>query len=185
MDQISEHPDDSSNGEGDSPAVVPALLVRPAALYRPASNPAPAPAHPRRPSIRIQRWPSTLSIHGQDSGSNNAVTNPESDADHGTRRRSSSEPQRLQAAVILDTSAPRQVRDTYMSPLAEEASNPEPAAPQTLVPLAEPDGRLRRLSASARSAFGLYRAATTGDTQPAPADEYETQIVDLLDVVGG
>ena len=73
-----------------------------------------------------------------------------------------------------------------MSPLVEEVSNLNSATPQALVSPAATAGRLRRVSASARSALGLYRAATTGAAQPAAArNEYETQIVDLLDVVGG
>jgi hypothetical protein len=79
------------------------------------------------------------------------------------------------------------MRDAYMSPLVEEVSNPQAGTTvEALVLPAVTEGRLRRLSASARSALGLHRAATTGGPQPATADrEYETQIVDLLDVVGG
>lgn len=72
-----------------------------------------------------------------------------------------------------------------MPSLREETPNPYSKPPQSSDQSATTPGRMRRATTSARSALGLGRVESRlRPTLSHPVDEYESGVVDLLDVVG-
>lgn len=124
--------------------------------------------------------------------------NLEEEAYQGSRRRSSSEPRpgRWSAPNLnsLSRAATRDIRSP-MLPLTEESSNLSPVAttPQNSnaqllePPPAVPRGNiLRRTSEAALNRFSRNRASTVSGTSPQPdrSSEYDSRLVDVLDVIG-
>jgi hypothetical protein len=151
--------------------------------YRQRAAANPPPIQRRPPSIRIRKLPSTTAIprvnapSGGDGGS---------DLESGatSRRRSSSAPMRpnLPAGLAAATE--------HLPALTEETSAPQPhtnappvSADGHLAPPAVPTGRLRSGSLRLRH-IGSNLSARLAAAPPAPNDEYESEIVDMLDVVG-
>ncbi|OJD14795.1 hypothetical protein AJ78_04883 [Emergomyces pasteurianus Ep9510] len=143
----------------------------------------------QRPSIRVLRLPSTPAqpVTLQANSQSNPPTESQNVADIGTRRRSSSDPQRVQSfsekEVNIDPAAARGL--TLMPVVAEELSNDE-AVPRAGGRSPRP-GNLGRLQ-SAMSSLGLTRATTIGGhevvaVEDTPTNEYGARLVDLLDVV--
>jgi hypothetical protein len=72
-----------------------------------------------------------------------------------------------------------------MPSLREETPEPYSKPPQSSDQSGTTPGRMRRASTSARSALGLGRVESRlHPTLSHPVDEYESGVVDLLDVVG-
>ena len=161
-----------------------------------------------RPSIRISRVPSAQNApRPQPQPESSAVGANDTMANSG-RRRSSSEPQRMSWPVRNDDALSRAAtRASRMEPVEEESSRAAAARPPTLTPaptqqlpsgLTVPSvdapgpapGMLRRASAAFGSAIGLSgkRGSVPNDNDRPPgidpSKEYESQLVDLLDVVG-
>jgi hypothetical protein len=147
------------------------------------------PRAPTRPStIRIRRLPSshlTPQINVEDTDAGNASAQGE----QVRRRRSSSEPQRpylpttpLNAIPVKDLTRQR-TEGSHMPSVREE-----PHDPGLQVPLPRPQtpttpGGRRRASTSVRA--GLERIGSRLHPIPSlPVPEYESGVVDLLDVVG-
>jgi hypothetical protein len=152
---------------------------------RPAVNPPPIQRRP--PSIRIRKLPSTTAIpqisapRGSDGGS-------DLESERTGRRRSSSAPMRPNLPPSNPTGQGTAIG--HLPALTEETSAPQPnpnAAPVSrdghLAPPAAPAGRLR--SGSLRLLrIGSNLGARLAPAPIAPEDEYESEIVDMLDVVG-
>ncbi|KAK2791125.1 hypothetical protein FQN52_005081 [Onygenales sp. PD_12] len=148
------------------------------------------PLRSRRPSIRVLRVPSPQPVMVQLNPQHGDSRGPQHNEEQITnRRRSSSEPQRPQH--LLDGENVNiyraATRDMPMSPVAEEPSHGSntPSGGQYLRPNM---GRLRRASATAMSSLGLKRVSTVngpevGAIADRQANEYETELVNLLDVV--
>ena len=153
---------------------------------RPAVNPPPI----RPPSIRIRRLPSTPAIpqvnasRGSDGGS---------DLESGRtgRRRASSAPMRPNLPPSNLTG--QGIANERLPALTEETSAPQPntnappvSADGHLAPPAAPIGRLRSGSLRLRNiGSNLGARLAAAPTAPAaPEDVYESEIVDMLDVVG-
>lgn len=143
-----------------------------------------APTGPRRPpSIRIRRLTSTPAvpqINGPDSG--NGLSN--SEGERTGRRRASSAPMRpnLPPDLVRQPAATA----THLPALPEEVSGAPPATADAHLGLpAEPSGRMRSGSQRLRR-FGSNIGARIAPppAPPTAEDEYEAEIVDLLDVVG-
>lgn len=136
----------------------------------------------RRPSIRLQRLPSTQAVPTLSTVPDDETTGHELQS---TRRRSSSEPQRPVASGALGAELVRAVTQTArMAPVAEEAGNQVPQMAQGCPPESSKNvkSKLRSASVSARSMLNRPEA---GQPEPALADgEYAAGIVNLLDVVG-
>lgn len=150
------------------------------------SNDHSQPQTPRYPSsIRIRRLPSTPIVPQL----NVEYTNDNNARGLGVqvgRRRSSSEPQRLHLSPIPHTDLTRQrTGGSYMPSVKEETSEPHPGIPRAETHTANKTERMRRVSTSARSALGLERVGSTLRPTPShPTQEYESGVVDLLDVIG-
>ncbi|KAI9737132.1 MAG: hypothetical protein M1834_000724 [Cirrosporium novae-zelandiae] len=181
---ITAHPSTSSLSSSPFPVTPTSQQNNPLRPVRPTSS------RTRAPSIRIRRFPSAQSVENLITQSENARRN-----DDDGRRRSSSEPQRPQwltaPVAVLERPATRQL---HMPSVAEETSNLGLAAPQDgtgsviqgLAPPPRNPGRFRRASVAAGSALGLYRDAATERRISVPVEptyEYDSRIVDLLDVV--
>lgn len=160
-----------------------------AASYRQraAANLPPTPRRP--PSIRIRRLPSSTGVSQLNRpGSSDSSFNHE--AERTGRRRSSSAPMRPHLPADLTRQAT--VTGTPLPALTEEVSAPQLSAnapPTTtdghLAPPAESGGRRRSGSQRLRrlgSSIGARIAAPPAP--PTAEDEYEAEIVDMLDVVG-
>lgn len=163
------------------------------ASYRQRVAVNPPPTQRRAPSIRIRRLPSTPSvpqINVQDSSDD--VSN---EGERTGRRRSSSAPMRPN--LPADLARQPTVTGTHLPALTEEASAPQlhTTVPATttdghLAPPATTGGRMR--SGSLRSGGQRLRRMGSNISArlapvPVPAtaeDEYEAEIVDMLDVVG-
>lgn len=137
-------------------------------------------------SIRIRRLPTpTLvpQINVEDADDINAR------GDHGGkvgRRRSSSEPQRSRPLTGLPNELERQrTISPRMPAVREDIAESRISTPLPSNQDATTSGRVRRASASARSALGLRRVNTERiPSLSHPHSEYESGVVDLLDVVG-
>ncbi|EEP80526.1 conserved hypothetical protein [Uncinocarpus reesii 1704] len=213
MDRI-EHADDpvdaSSNGAEIAHDRTPASVNAGNASRLAAPMNPPGRRPERRPSIRLMRLPNTQRLLVQ-------AVPPGLDTRHGasqapqppeTRRRSSSEPQRVPLDCLLDQNALSARRNAApMSPLSEEPSrqrshpnqheqslaSEEPAQGVVLRPienkhstLGASRGRIRRMSSGARSMLGLNRVATHNgaiEVPSLPQGEYEAEVVNLLDVI--
>ncbi|KAL5342874.1 hypothetical protein BJX70DRAFT_238411 [Aspergillus crustosus] len=118
----------------------------------------------------------------------------------GGRRRSNSEPRpgRWSAAPLTPAALPRLQPGEPMHTLMEEPNSPTPVGARppspefvrpSLAPTQERDNRsvLRRTSEMALNRFSRNRASTVGGTTPVPGTdfcrEYDSQIVDVLDVI--
>ena len=162
-----------------------------AASYRQRSAANPPPTQRRPPSIRIRRLPSTPAIprinepRSSDGGS-------EREGERTGRRRSTSAPMR--PSLPSDLTGQGTV-SSHLPALTEESSAPQlhPNAPPPttdglLAPPAAPAGRMRSGSASQRlRRMGSNLGARLAPAPTAPLtqeDEYESEIVDMLDVVG-
>lgn len=72
-----------------------------------------------------------------------------------------------------------------MQSVREETSEPGIQSPEPSTQIPTTPGRMRRASTSARSALGLETAGSKlRPTSSRPIREYETGVVDFLDVVG-
>jgi hypothetical protein len=144
------------------------------------------PQTPLQPSsIRIRRLPSTPlipQINVEDTNTGNAVV----DAQQVGRQRSSSEPQQMNLSSLPPNDLTKQrTAASYMPSVKEETSASVLKSPQTPTQIAATPGRRRRASTSARSALGLERVGSRLRPTPShPVREYESGVVDLLDVVG-
>ncbi|ODH47940.1 hypothetical protein GX48_05962 [Paracoccidioides brasiliensis] len=146
-------------------------------------------ARSQRPSIRVLRRPSAQLVTRLSNLQGDNIPIQHNVVDIRTRRRSSSEPQQRQ--IFGEPSAntmPTAAIYAPMSPVAEEPSkNVSPqlgARPQ----LSRNRTKLRRASVSALSSLGLIRASTVNGPEVEAAsnrlpNEYDTGLVDLLDVV--
>jgi hypothetical protein len=152
---------------------------------QPAVNPPPIQRRP--PSIRIRRLPSTPVIpqinapRGSDGGSN-------LESERTGRRRSSSAPMRPNLPPLNPTG--QGTANERLPALTEETSAPQlntnaplVSADGHLAPPAAPIGRLRSGSLRLRH-IGSNLGARLAPAPTAPEDEYESEIVDMLDVVG-
>jgi len=152
---------------------------------QPAVNPPPIQRRP--PSIRIRRLPSTPVIpqinapRGSDGGS-------DLESERTGRRRSSSAPMRPNLPPLNPTG--QGTANERLPALTEESSAPQlntnappVSADGHLAPPAAPIGRLRSGSLRLRH-IGSNLGARLAPAPPAPEDEYESEIVDMLDVVG-
>ena len=161
-----------------------------AAPYRQRSAAGPTPAQ-RRPSIRIRRLPSTPTVqHLGDARSSNVSS--EHEGERTGRRRASSAPMRPSLPPDL---ARQGTVTSHLPALTEESSAPQlypnappPATDGHLAPPAAAAGRLRSGSTSRRlRRLGSNLSARLAPPPAAPPtqeDEYESEIVDMLDVVG-
>lgn len=140
-----------------------------------------------------------------------ATQHADDDSWLANRRRSNSEPRRGRYSAPPVVQAPPYARtrsSQHMSPVTEETGRPsidfntaEQLAPQSGPSLVVPEDRsaqqerppsrtrmLRRASNAALSAFSRNRASTVSGQDPArqslARDEYDSRIVDLLDVIG-
>lgn len=182
-------------------------FLRPDQQNRPTLRP-----QTSRPSIRISRLPSAQNVARTRPPPVSPATDGNDGTAQTGRRRSSSEPQRTSWPPRNDDALTRSAtRTSYMEPVEEESSrtaamrpgsigaDPTTPTPAGLAPIvAEAPGTsasaspnmLRRASAAFGSAigFGSKRNSTaTGmpNTEGVDADdEYESHLVDLLDVVG-
>ena len=108
------------------------------------------------------------------------------------RRRSASEPQPMQLPPPIHTSGDYGgPQANYMSPVQEETTHTIPEHPEPhqqadhLAPATANTGRLRSASNATRK--GLKRMSSrlsTPSQAPQKENEYETEVTDLLDVVG-
>ncbi|KAL9087504.1 MAG: hypothetical protein Q9165_006615 [Trypethelium subeluteriae] len=185
-----------------TPSYQTSTSLRPEQQLRPTLRP-----QTSRPSIRISRIPSAQNLRARVQPAASATNLNDPIAQTG-RRRSSSDPQRTSWPPRLDDGLTRSAtRTSYMEPVQEEssritrqeASRPEPNTP-SLAGLSPPTANasspssmpspnmLRRASAAVGSAigFGARRNPPTLDTPDtpaiAPSNEYESQLVDILDV---
>jgi hypothetical protein len=149
------------------------------------------PVMQNRPStIRIRRTPSTPAIpQVEPVNYSYGRASPT-----GNRRRSASEPQGPQGPQMLPTirtsddfSAPQV---PYMPPVQEEPTHtiPEhevPQQPELLAPAAANTGRLRSASNATRRGLKRMSSRLSTPSQATQRDgEYESEVTDLLDVVG-
>ncbi|KAL9067906.1 MAG: hypothetical protein Q9157_006671, partial [Trypethelium eluteriae] len=187
-----------------TPSYGTSTLLRPDQQLRPTLRP-----QTSRPSIRISRIPSAQNLPRARVQPAAAATNFNDPIAQTGRRRSSSDPQRTSWPPRLDDGLTRSAtRTSYMEPVQEEssrgtrqeASRAEPTTP-SIAGLSPPTAdasspasmpspnMLRRASAAVGSAigFGAKRNSTTTDISETPAvapnNEYESQLVDILDVV--
>ena len=177
-----------TNGNPTTTTASTTTPYRPNNLLRVPTNPATSrPQAVRTPSIRIRRLPSTPSIpqlpQTNESG-NDGVQRSGSG-----RRRSGSAPQRLQEPVRPRTELERQATiQEQLPPVTEEPSRGQTAAalqPEEQTP--NTGGRLRSASNATRSIAGSIRRRRASLSTPEPLereDEYDSRIVDMLDVVG-
>ena len=146
----------------------------------------PRPSAPLRQSssIRLRRLPSTSALPQTSTPKGNDA-HPDETEEQSGRRRSTSAPQRVQGLERSRAGSIRQAPPTsYMTPLAEEVNDLGSAIPGPSQRPVVADGVLRRVSTAARSALRPRRGEATLATQTAPQYEYESGIVDMLDVVG-
>ena len=149
--------------------------------YRQRAAVNPPPIQRRPPSIRIRKLPSTTAIpqinapSGSDGGSG-------LESERTGRRRSSSAPMRPNLGQGTATE--------HLPALTEETSAPQlraNAPPVStdghLAPPAAPTGRLRSGSLRLRR-IGSNLGARLAPAPAVPEDEYASEIVDMLDVVG-
>jgi hypothetical protein len=199
----SEHPNNSSRDGNSVPLVSIQPPTSPTAVPPSPSQQSstrnrvgPPPNLQRQPSIRIRRLPSSQGL-----GRVNTQSSTDGYVEPTGRRRSNSAPQGSRSQY-LQPPRPRQAPETHnMAPLIEEDSRPDRTPPpQHLAPdyLAVPAastgpttrvGRMRSASnAAARSALGSLQRMRTSSPVPTEQElrdmEYESEIVDLLDVVG-
>jgi hypothetical protein len=141
------------------------------------------------PSIRIRRLPSSPALPQTNArGSSDGGSNQESE--RTGRRRSSSAPMRPNLHADLTRQAT--ATGTHLPALTEESSAPQlhtNAPPTTtdghLAPPAAPVGRMRSGSQRLRRMGSNIGARLAPSPAPPTAeDEYEAEIVDMLDVVG-
>ncbi|KAF3481465.1 uncharacterized protein GIQ15_04224 [Arthroderma uncinatum] len=136
------------------------------------------PQNLRRPSIRI--FQSTSSLVGEpiaQTASHNLEPIQRSEDDVvGSRRRSSSEPQRPQNVGVLAVGNDGTAEYTPMATVAEES-------PARYAPIGTGRGRWRSASASAKSSLRLARTGQELGRSPYGANEYDSRVVNLLDVV--
>lgn len=171
----------------------PSSTIPASPLNQQRSSPSPAtptrPLRRRAPSIRIRRVPSSPSVTQVNAQTIDEDLS-ENDGEPPTRRRSLSAPQPFQPPTTpgLGPSGSIKRSSQHMAPVAEETSDPGPSAPQNLlVPPGRTIRRMRSASSAARSALGLQRTHTDSSTSAMPTlpeQEYDAEIVDLLDVVG-
>ena len=142
------------------------------------------------PSVRIRRLPSVLFSASDEDGANNGS------AREDTRRRSLSAPQRPQQSAESASNLQRQktVAAPGLSSVVEERSNSSHVSPQQTLLRPPPrdvrghspsGGRLRSVSSLAASfrTAGSRRASDAG-ARSNVSQEYDEEVVDLLDVVG-
>jgi hypothetical protein len=142
----------------------------------------------RSSTIRLRRIPSTPALPQEDP-TNNSYGRASPAAN---RRRSASEPQGPQMLPTIrtadDFSAPQAA---YMSPVHEETMHtiPEQQVPheysEHLAPPAANTGRLRSASNATRRGLNRMSSRLSTRSQVSQRDaEYESEVTDLLDVVG-
>ena len=182
-------------GEGrDQIAQLPGSARPPSAgfgSYQQRSAENPPPIQRRPPSIRIRRLPSTPSIPRINGGPTTDGA-PDQQGQPPGRRRATSAPMRPNLPPDLARQA---TATSHLPALAEESSAPQlhSTAPPLatdghLAPPAASVGRMRSGSASSRlRRMGSNLSARLAAPLPPPPtaeDEYESEIVDMLDVVG-
>lgn len=165
MDYFSQS---TSRADGHSnPAITPS--------NRPPRTPS-AVQHPPGPCLRIHRLPSASGvphIQARDFG------DASNDGEYTGRRRSFSDPQRGQVQPVRQHELRRQrTAASHMTPLQEENADGGPNVPEPIPQPPRSAGRLR----GARS-WNLGGPATPAN-RGRWANEYENEIVDLLDLVG-
>ena len=136
-------------------------------------------------SIRLRRLPPTPLVP-QINVEYVSDTNARDHGEQVGRRRSSSEPQRIRPLTGLLNELERQRTSSSRMPSVREdiaesrVSTPRPSNQDATTP-----GRVRSASTSARSALGLKRVSSKRRSSLShPHGEYESGVVDLLDVVG-
>ena len=139
----------------------------------------------RNPSLRIRRLPSTPSVPQlRLQGDVNRPT--DENVESASRRRSNSAPQRPQLSAYPpnDLDIRRQMTaSSYLPALQEETSGHE--MPQLLaVPSNQQPGRMRRASAVAWSMLTGQNTNNDTNAQAGPSQEYDSRIIDMLDVIG-
>ena len=178
-------------------------LLRPDQQLRPTLRP-----QTSRPSIRISRLPSAQNVPRTRPQPETTGPTASDSLQQAGRRRSSSDPQRTSWPRRNDDGLTRSAtRTSYMEPVEEESSrtratHSEALTPETTAPTSSglnvpapdtmsiPPGMFRRASLAVGSAmgFGGKRNSTATDGPAPPTieqnDEYESQLVDILDVVG-
>lgn len=149
-----------------------------------SSRYAPSTSRPRGPpSVRLRRLPSTPTLNEKASrpASSTLGTLQEGFAEPSGRRRSSSEPQRP-ASGFSDRRATQQP-PSRLPALAEESSNPQYHQPSH-----QPTSRNRATSDAASSAaehvLNRPRRSSSTSRPGQRSQDYERDVVDLLDVVG-
>jgi hypothetical protein len=155
--------------------------------YRQRAAVNPPPIQRRPPSIRIRKLPSTTAIpqinapSGSDGGSG-------LESQRTGRRRSSSAPMRPNLPPLNPIG--QGTATEHLPALTEETSAPQlraNAPPVStdghLAPPAAPTGRLRSGSLRLRR-IGSNLGARLAPAPAVPEDEYASEIVDMLDVVG-
>jgi hypothetical protein len=156
-----------------------------------STSSAAAPSSTRRlrsQSIRIRRFPSSSAVAQANARNSTESAEASSERSGGGRPRSSSEPQRGVAGLRPPT--PRTGPQTaIISSIAEEAPHEDSSFPQPVQQPPRPPsgGRLHSSSRAARSALGGLRrleSLSRLEAVPAVEDEYESEIVDVLDLVG-
>jgi hypothetical protein len=141
--------------------------------YRQRAAVNPPPIQRRPPSIRIRRLPSTPAIP-QANAPRGGDGDSSLESERTGRRRSSSAPMRPNLPPLSPTG--QGTANEHLPALAEETSAP-------LAPPAAPIGRLRSGSLRLRR-IGSNLGARLTAAPATPEDEYESEIVDMLDVVG-
>lgn len=160
---------------------------------RQRSNSRRSPAPPSRPimqnrasTIRIRRMPSSPAVPQAEPINNNY----ERVSPTGGRRRSGSEPLNPHPTVRTsgDFGGPQA---QYMSPVQEEGTHTIPEQPELqqypdqLAPASANVGRLRGASNATRKGLKRMSSRLSTPSQPTQRDnEYESEVTDLLDVVG-
>jgi hypothetical protein len=167
--QVNIHPPTSPTQASASPATP---SQNSAGLYRVTSR----PNLNRQSTIRIRRLPSNLQLTIEDGR-----------AETTGRRRSSSAPQRPQTTTPR-IELTRQATADQMEPVVEENSHSVPTSPQDLVPplpAGRTVGRMRSVSNAARSRLGgLQRIRSSMAAPTTQGHEYDSDVVNMLDVIG-
>lgn len=165
-----------------------------------------------RPSVGIRRLSSNLSIVPLNDLSASPPFSPSNAAhireeERSSRRRSFSDPQRGLSPSIPQISLTRTATRPHMASLAEEPTRPEPfpeLEPTSTTPVYDEMTRaslrptmtrqasnmsmMSRAGTAAKSALGFgpkkLESRSRGDSRASIGAEYDSDIVDLLDVVG-
>ena len=183
---------EGASGSGQNGSSLPAITISRPTLAEPsapsqqsnASNArSPRPLLPRDPTIRIRRAPSTTAMP-QSNADTNTNLQAEEVSEHKTRHRSASAPQRFLGTTSPRSNVQRQQTTARLPALHEGRLAPDSHATGPFLQAEATTERARSGSRSGWSALGLRRTASTA-APPSSRTEYQPEIVDVLDVVGG